>query len=415
MTDVAATNRLTVIERKAGDGTTMAEAANLLSLDGANYLNMAESLVRRTGGRWRSGSFHAAQSGRDSYVTVEVTATEAAELTAGAMNRAVYARVRTTQRWAAADPECCIAGTGLYTMPPRMDLPTCAKVSTRGRTRYGSAKPTPSGTLPDAIMRPNGEPYYPRSLFGVLDVEHVRRVHKARRSTLLYGPPGTGKTAMLEAAFSESGFEYVPGTSDTEAGDFVGGHVPLPGGSYEWKDGPLLRAMVQGKPLIIDEIALIDPRALSIVYAATDGRRECYVTANAARGTVKAADGFGVHAACNPDAPGADMSEALLSRMFSQIEYGTDYELMAHFVPAAILTFAMNLEKRRIEGEVTWSPQARELFAYVEMKKLFDEQTALANLVSSAPALDRHVVTDILQRAIGAVVEPLRIGGYRNG
>lgn len=109
------------------------------------------------------------------------------------------------------------------------------------------------------------------------------------------------------------------------------------------------------------------------------------------------------------------MSEALLSRMFSQIEYGTDYELMAHFVPAAILTFAMNLEKRRIEGEVTWSPQARELFAYVEMKKLFDEQTALANLVSSAPALDRHVVTDILQRAIGAVVEPLRIGGYRNG
>lgn len=413
MTDVAATNRLLVIERKAADGTTAAEVANLLTLDGSNYLNMADSLVRRTGGRWRSGGFSAYRHGTDSYVTVEVTATEAAQIAASAMNRAVYARVRTTQRWAAANPEVAVPG-GLYGMPPTMDLPICAKVSTRGRTRYGSAKPTPTGTLPGPILRPNGVEYYPRTLFGVLDVEHVRRVHKAGRSTLLYGPPGTGKTAMLEAAFSESGFEYVPGTSDTEAGDFVGQYAPLPGGSYEWIDGPLLRAMVQGKPLIIDEIALIDPRALSIVYAATDGRRECYVTANAKRGTVKAADGFGVHAACNPDAPGADMSEALLSRMFSQIEYGTDYELMAHFVPAAILTFAMNLEKRRIEGEVTWSPQARELFAYVEMKKLFDEQTALANLVSSAPALDRHVVTDILQRAVGAVVEPLRIGGYRN-
>lgn len=409
MTETAteATGRLRLIGRRNPDGSIAMEIAHLLTLDGSDYTNLSECLVRRTGGRWRVTTWRDARAG-DLSAIVEVTALEQAQIAAGGMNRAVYARLTKTIEW--------MRSHSTETMATTMDpLPTCAKVSSRGRAR--SIKSVPAvgkGTLPAPIMRPNGAPYYPRTLFGRLDIDHILAVHNAMRSNLLYGPPGTGKTALLEAAFANTGFEYVPGTSDTEAGDFIGSFVPEPGGTYRWVDGPLLRAMEKGVPLIIDEIALIDPRALSIVYAATDGRRECYVTSNAARGTVKAKDGFGLHGACNPDAPGADMSEALLSRMFSQIEYGTDYDLMSHFVAPNIVTFAKNLEKRRLEGEVTWSPQTRELMAFADMERLFDTTTALANLVSSAPALDRITVTDVLQRAIGVVIEPLRIGGYRH-
>jgi MoxR-like ATPase len=48
------------------------------------------------------------------------------------------------------------------------------------------------------------------------------------------------------------------------------------------------KAAESGGVYFIDEIGLIDPKVLSIVYGLMDGRREITVTANPERGTVKA-------------------------------------------------------------------------------------------------------------------------------
>lgn len=358
---------------------------------------------RPEGGRWRSSARdYRADDGLA--MVVELTQTELTELVAGRVPRAAWVRITRAIE------------AGITIESYHDELPDRCRVSNRGR--HGSAKtPAPApDVLPDPILRPNGVPYYPRPIGGTLCVDLVRRIHEQGRSVMFYGAPGTGKTACLEAAFTEqttSGpvarFEYVPGTSDTEAADFVGTYVPEPGGTYRWVDGPLLRAMENGLPLIIDEIALIDPRALAIVYAAMDGRGEVYVTANPLRGTVHATAGFGVHSACNPDAPGAQMSEALTSRHTAQVEYGTDYALAEQWVDAGIVAIARNLDRKRIEGEVTWSPQMRELIAFAEMAKLFDQGVAMANLVSCAPAVDRPVVADVISRMSGTAVTPLAI------
>lgn len=258
--------------------------------------------------------------------------------------------------------------------------------------------------------RPNGEDYYVRKIGGHDDVMVVRGAHGQDLSILMYGPPGTGKTALFEASFMPTGFYYVGGTGDTETADFLGSYVPISATEFEWKDGPLLLAMEEGKPLVIDEIALIDTKVMAVVYAAMDGRREVTVTVNPVRGVVKAKKGFVVYGACNPNAPGARMSEALLSRFPLQFEVTTDYALAKKLgVPAKVVTAAQNMATRVEKGELSWAPQLRELLDYVKVEKLLGADIALRNMVSIAPEMDRKVVADIITKTFGAPVTELQL------
>jgi nitric oxide reductase NorQ protein len=254
--------------------------------------------------------------------------------------------------------------------------------------------------------------YHVRNLKGHDDVEVLRKSRAHGLNVMAYGPPGTGKTVLILAAFAEHGDPVftVQGSGDTEVSDFVGGYVPLPGGSFEWVDGPLLKAMEAGAPLYVDEIALIDPKVLAVLYGVMDGRGEYTVTQNPARGTVVAKDGFYVISACNPNAPGARMSEALLSRFPGQFLITTDYTLARKMgVDAKVVTAAINLQKKVSEGETSWAPQMRELLNFKKTEALFGYDFALDNLVSQAPEIDRPVVADVLTRSVGKPVAELAL------
>lgn len=272
---------------------------------------------------------------------------------------------------------------------------------------------------PKTIVRPNGETYHVRELIAAhTDVVTLRKARDNRMPVLLYGPPGTGKTALLEAAFAEKGspgaetFYTVQGSGDTEVADFIGGYVQLPGGEFHWVDGPLIKAAEQGGVLFIDEIALVDPKVMAAVYGAMDGRGTITVTQNPERGTVSVAPTFYVVGACNPNAPGARMSEALLSRFTVQFEVLTDYKLARTLgVPSKIVTASANLSKKLLAGEVSWAPQLRELIAFAQAERLFGQEFALANLLACTPEIDRATVTDVVKRTYGAsAIVPLRLG-----
>ena len=273
----------------------------------------------------------------------------------------------------------------------------------------------------DVFTRPNGVGYYAR-LWG----EHsdVMALRKAREITarafsgaegsamfpLLYGAPGCGKTALVEAAFGEDTVTLM-GTGDTETADMLGGYVQTPAGGFEWVDGGLVRAVEHGLVYFIDEIGLIDPKVLSLIYGLMDGRRELVITANPERGTIVAHPNFYVVAATNPNAPGVRLSEALLSRFTLQTELSTDWGLARKLgVETTMVTAAQNLAKKQDSGEVTWAPQMRELLAYRDISKEFGKTFALANLLAASPELDRPVVQDVLQRAFGNdSIRPARI------
>jgi nitric oxide reductase NorQ protein len=290
-------------------------------------------------------------------------------------------------------------------------------VQTQGRavTRSPKKKVAPKLVSTDALVgsdkyeRPNGEYYFTRSWGDHNDVEVLRKARENSQYILLYGAPGCGKTALVEAAF-DTDLETIIGTGDTEVADFVGGYVQTPSGGFVWEDGPLVRAAERGTAFLIDEVGLIDPKVLSLVYGLMDGRRELAVTANPERGVVKAQEGFYVIAATNPNAPGVRLSEALLSRFQVHVEMTTDWGLAKKLgAPAAIVTAAQNLAKKQQTGEVSWAPQMRELLAFRDLTNTFGTKFAIANLIAAAPELDRPVVADVFTRVFGEECRPAKI------
>lgn len=280
------------------------------------------------------------------------------------------------------------------------------------------AKKAVSMTVTDSLSgeksytRPNGEDYFSRGWGDHTDVEVLRKAREKSQFVLLYGAPGCGKTALIEAAFhdGDGGLYTILGSGDTEVADLVGGYVQTPSGGFLWEDGPLLKAAESGGVLLIDEVGLIDPKVLSIVYGLMDGRREYTVTANPERGTVKAADGFYVVAATNPNAPGVRLSEALLSRFTVHAEMTTDWSLARKMgVPVAVVTAAQNLARKQQSAETSWAPQMRELLAFRDLASTFGTKFAIANLLAAAPEIDRPVVADVFTRVFGEECRPAKI------
>jgi len=308
-----------------------------------------------------------------------------------------------------------IAAAGVQSANPHLDDILDSMVETQGRaTKRHATKKAPVVINADALtgdstyVRPNGDVYHTRKWGEHDDVEVLRKARDAMQFVLLYGAPGCGKTALVEAAFDD--VLTLLGSGDTEVADLVGGYVQTPSGGFVWEDGPLLKAASAGKPFLIDEIGLIDPKVLSIVYGLMDGRREYTVTANPERGTVRAEDGFYVIAATNPNAPGVRLSEALLSRFTIQVEMTTDWGLAKKLgVPSQIVTAAQNLSKKQQSSEVSWAPQMRELLAFRDLSEMFGTKFAIANLLAAAPEMDRPVVADVFTRVFGDECRPAKI------
>ena len=65
--------------------------------------------------------------------------------------------------------------------------------------------------------------------------------------------------------------------------------------------------MTEGRAILIDDFTLADPRALSAIYPALDGRGQVSIDAHEGE-VIKAEPGYFVVACHNPSAPGARLS-----------------------------------------------------------------------------------------------------------
>eukprot|EP01053_Blabericola_migrator_P006909 Blabericola_migrator_1__6908@NODE_34_length_18107_cov_55_154712_g30_i0_p1_GENE_NODE_34_length_18107_cov_55_154712_g30_i0NODE_34_length_18107_cov_55_154712_g30_i0_p1_ORF_typecomplete_len4590_score980_41AAA_5/PF07728_14/2_4e09AAA_5/PF07728_14/1_1e06AAA_5/PF07728_14/7_8e15AAA_5/PF07728_14/1_6e33AAA_5/PF07728_14/2e11AAA_5/PF07728_14/9_7e22AAA_5/PF07728_14/9_3e34AAA_5/PF07728_14/1_9e16AAA_3/PF07726_11/0_015AAA_3/PF07726_11/1_4AAA_3/PF07726_11/3_3e17AAA_3/PF07726_11/0_00028AAA_3/PF07726_11/0_0056AAA_3 len=88
---------------------------------------------------------------------------------------------------------------------------------------------------------------------------------------------------------------------------------------FEWRDGPLLRAMKQGCPFLLDEINLADDAVIERLNSVLESSRSFFVPElNSEGGCIKAAQGFRFFATMNPggDYGKRELSKALRNRLF---------------------------------------------------------------------------------------------------
>jgi MoxR-like ATPase len=217
---------------------------------------------------------------------------------------------------------------------------------------------------------------------------------------LAFGAPGTGKTAMMESAFPD--LVTVTCNRDTDMDALLGTWIQLPDGTYEWAYGPVAVAAMEGRPVLLDEIAVAPAQVLTDLYESMDGRGTLRIKSNPKLPVIQIKDGFWIGGACNPDAPGAEMSEALLSRFNVHLECTTDYDLAEEIgVPKKFVKAARNLAEKKASDKVTFAHQMRELLAAKRISERLDTEAAVANFISVAPQADRAVVADVVSRVFG--------------
>jgi len=345
-------------------------------------------------------------------MTIEITS-ELSET-----QKVVLERLNNLEKLSAGLPELLVAVASQSVNTDQADFIKNKLSKSGGLTMRGSTETTKKKVkvivaetmnADEAVARPNGELYYTRKWGEHSDTEVLKKLRSISQYALLYGSAGCGKTALTEATFG-SELHTILGSGDTEVSDLVGGYVQTPSGNFEWIDGALVKAAENGEVLLIDEIGLIDPKVLSVVYSLMDGRKELVVSANPDRAVVKAKAGFYVVGATNPNAPGVVLSEALLSRFTAQVEMTTDWSLAKKLgVPPTITTASQNLAKKQQSGEVSWSPQMRELLAFRDLSASLGTSWAVSNLIATAPELDRPIVAEVLSRVFGEEVKTAKI------
>ncbi len=137
------------------------------------------------------------------------------------------------------------------------------------------------------------------------------------RTLYLHGPPGVGKTySAYHYGRVARGFYAITITEETSAAE-MRGHFIFKGGDALWHDGPFVRAMREGKRLVVNEITNASADVLALFFPILESFETACLTVPSGE-TIKPAEGFHVVATDNrsPEL----LPEALQDRFMAYVE-----------------------------------------------------------------------------------------------
>jgi MoxR-like ATPase len=131
------------------------------------------------------------------------------------------------------------------------------------------------------------------------------------RTAYIWGPPGIGKTfAAFHFGRVERGYYSVTLTDETPAAE-LRGHWVFKGGDAIWFDGPFIRAMREGKRLVINEICNANADVLALLFPILESPETAQLTLPTGE-TVRPAPGF--HVVVTDNNPPDQLPEPLQDR-----------------------------------------------------------------------------------------------------
>lgn len=265
----------------------------------------------------------------------------------------------------------------------------------------------------EPVQMSGGRVYHPRPVGDSTDVALLRAA-RGRLFTRISGPAGTGKSTLAEAAFGDELIK-VSSHSYLTVDDLVGTYLPDGEDSYTWVDGPLMRAMKEGRVLLVDDMTRAPSGTLNALLSPADDSRTLVVDGRPDLPNVKAAEGFHMIATYNET--GVDvrpLDPAVLRRFPLAIEATTDFDVVSKLgVDRKLVKVGKILaaEDRRSTDaglDPVWIPETDHLLkAQVALEDL-GEQVAAAMLISAAPtADDAEAAAEAVRTVFGDSAGPL--------
>jgi len=260
------------------------------------------------------------------------------------------------------------------------------------------AQPAARPPMTSVTIAATGEQYYPGHIEGMTDIDLLANARQYGLFVRLLSDPGCGKSRMVMAAFGSELITQVFSEGTAEE-DVIGGWTPTDtAGRFEFRDGPLTRAMREGRPWLGDEINAANPRVLTALNGVFDGRLELRLPTGE---LVKAADGFYAVVAYNHHAAGFELSQAMRSRFVLRVEVRSNLDAAKEIgVSSGLLATATRMRTlyeqhlRSYDGlrddpeageePSPWMPQMRELVASRQITEAFGERVAARNLLGIA-------------------------------
>ncbi|KAF7795347.1 hypothetical protein EIP86_006504 [Pleurotus ostreatoroseus] len=114
------------------------------------------------------------------------------------------------------------------------------------------------------------------------NVMRVVRACQLPKPILLEGSPGVGKTSLISALANTCGYELcrINLSDQTDLVDLFGSDLPVEGGApgeFAWKDAEFLRALQEGRWVLLDEMNLAPQAILEGLNAVLDHRGTVYI------------------------------------------------------------------------------------------------------------------------------------------
>jgi len=199
---------------------------------------------------------------------------------------------------------------------------------------------------------------------------------------ILYGPPGTGKTfAAWRFGVFNNVVERLICTEDLTTAEVTGSWHPTGASSWEWLEGPAIRAWRgsegRGGRLVVDEVDRASGDVLSLLLAMTDTDDSAQWTHPESQEVVRPAPGFSVVMTTNLEDLG-DLPSALRDRFPVAIRIDQPH-------PSALRLLSADLRLAALAGsfgEHNRRVSLRTFYAYDRLRRHTSAQRAAALLFS---------------------------------